>query len=266
MYSELLNKMTEPTLHQVLEDQYSLHDEIRCEGDFVRLIGTGKEAIGLASVGFTDRAVIVARINLANETKDFDLETLTPLQLVRVEIENYQEKIISIASVRKPLQIYQLCSSERQNDIWTSFTSFIKDTHRYELNEAVRIQNVLKHQQHKESINRLSKGPVIIPVQNILPKPTNLNNSCSPCQKHVENIITKYSARPIENLKMSVNCPYKTTTISHKSTNQTIPWEELDDITALIRDEHHKDTNTGLWKMFKDTIKQTRRYISRLRR
>ncbi|KAL3877492.1 hypothetical protein ACJMK2_035192 [Sinanodonta woodiana] len=118
--------MEEQSLASVLKDKYNIDEEMRVEGTFVQLVGADKEAIHLVKVGITAVTFVLARVELAQLRKDYELVSVTPLSLVSLGIQNYRDRIISVRSQFKGIQSFQLCSSDGEDFIWQQWVQIIK--------------------------------------------------------------------------------------------------------------------------------------------
>ena len=117
--------MHQPTLQGTIERKYNITEKMHVEGKFVALMGNSKNAICMVSIGIGNRCLIVAMVNLTGEEVDYDLISLSPLSLLSFSCHN-QSKRLKVCSVFKSTQVYQLCSSIDQDEIWDRFTSTIR--------------------------------------------------------------------------------------------------------------------------------------------
>lgn len=117
--------MEEPTLGSVLKQKYGIKERLLVEGRFVALLENSNDAVSLVSLGLSRKCFVVALVNLATDTIDFELMSLTPLSLLSFTCYP-KSKRLKISSVFKTPQVYQLCCSTKQPEIWDRFTTQIK--------------------------------------------------------------------------------------------------------------------------------------------
>lgn len=120
------NRMMETkSLQSVLETKYQLQEKLYVEGLFVCLFGNTNDALGLVSIGIGRSFFVVAKVNLARYDIDFDLISITPLSLMSFTCHDQSKRLV-VESSFKPTQVFQVCSSARQAEIWDSFTTHIR--------------------------------------------------------------------------------------------------------------------------------------------
>lgn len=118
-------KPVEQNLQRALEEKYGLTEILLVEGRFVALLGNTHHATSLVSLGIGMRCFVVALVNLAGDYMDYELLHLTPLSLLTFSCHHLSKRL-KVNSPFKQTQVYQLCSSLNENEIWESFTSHIK--------------------------------------------------------------------------------------------------------------------------------------------
>lgn len=116
--------MSENGLQRCLLEKYGIEERLLVEGTFVQLADHTQEAAGLVQVGLGVRCVVQASVSLSGDELDFDLMSITPLPLVHMTYNGRWYKL-RVSSRYKPPQSYQLCSSEKQAEVWDTFTTAI---------------------------------------------------------------------------------------------------------------------------------------------
>ncbi|KAL4236934.1 hypothetical protein ACF0H5_005320 [Mactra antiquata] len=118
-----------PTLQSVLKEKYDISEKIYAEGRFVSLLGD--HGIGLVCLGLSMESLVIARILLNNEVMDYDVLSIIPLTVLSLSYDFITQKL-KIRSQYKPTQMYQLCSSANQAEVWDNFTSVIRNVNQQE--------------------------------------------------------------------------------------------------------------------------------------
>lgn len=118
--------MDEPTLQTTLREKYNIHDRLLAEGRFVGLIGD--HAASLVCLGLGVKCLAIAKLVLSGNVIDYDLISITPLPLISLSFQNAAKKI-KIRSQFKSTQVFQMCTSANQAEVWDNFTSTIKEVY-----------------------------------------------------------------------------------------------------------------------------------------
>ncbi|KAL4237821.1 hypothetical protein ACF0H5_002533 [Mactra antiquata] len=118
-----MNEAENPTLQSVLKQKYNIDETMYAEGRFVSLIGD--HAPSLVCLGMSMKCLVIARINLSDDIMDYELLSIIPLTVLSLSCEYITQKI-KIRNMFKPVQMYQLCSSANQAEVWDNFTSIIQ--------------------------------------------------------------------------------------------------------------------------------------------
>lgn len=119
-------KMDAPTLQAVLEKKYDIKEKLYAEGKFVGLLRKSRNAVNLVGLGIGQTCFVVALVVLSEDNIDYDLLSLTPLSVLAFSCHSISKRI-KVRSEFKATQVYQLCSSARQAEIWDNFLSVIKE-------------------------------------------------------------------------------------------------------------------------------------------
>ncbi|XP_045211157.2 uncharacterized protein LOC123562594 [Mercenaria mercenaria] len=118
--------MDEPSLQTTLRKKYNITDRLLAEGRFVGLIGD--HATSFVCLGLGIRCLVIARVVLSGDVIDYDLLSLIPLQILSLSYQNVAKKI-KIRSQFKATQVYQMCTSTNQAEVWDNFTSTIREVY-----------------------------------------------------------------------------------------------------------------------------------------
>ena len=115
--------MLETTLQKVLEEKYNLYEHFYAEGRFVAVSDFNCNTAGLVGVGISKRNIVVAKVKLNEEDIDYELLSVTPVSLCRLEIQ--PRNSFTLRGPVNPSGHYLLCSSENMERVWNSFITVI---------------------------------------------------------------------------------------------------------------------------------------------
>ena len=111
-------------LQRCLREKYGMSEHLMAEGTFVQLAGSSQDAACLVRVGLGERCLVLAAVSFTGDELDYDLMSVTPLPLVHVTYNSRSFKLRMSSRSRSP-HVYQLCSCERQAEVWDEFTAAI---------------------------------------------------------------------------------------------------------------------------------------------
>jgi len=111
-------------LHRCLHEKYGISERLLAEGTFVQLAGSSQDAACLVRVGLGERCLVLAAVSFTGDELDYDLMSVTPLPLLHVTYNSRNFKLRMSSRFKSP-HVYQLCSCERQAEVWDEFTTAI---------------------------------------------------------------------------------------------------------------------------------------------
>jgi len=111
-------------LHFCLREKYGVSERLLAEGTFVQLAGSSLDAACLVRVGLVEHCLVLVVVSFTGDELDYELISVTPLPLLHVTYDSGNLKLYMFSRFRSP-HVYQLCSCERQAEVWDKFTAAI---------------------------------------------------------------------------------------------------------------------------------------------
>lgn len=113
-------RMEESTVQNAMITKYGLQEKLLVEGQFVALAANKKAANNLLGIGIGMTCLVVAKVDITEIHIDYELLSLTPLSILTFAWHEATMRIKISGKYCRP-QIYQLCPSTKQKEIWQSF-------------------------------------------------------------------------------------------------------------------------------------------------